>query len=54
VHFVGSVAFHFKHVLERTAAQMGFRIGLIDAKPAYSLLRYHLNQETRTNDPASV
>ena len=54
VHFVGSVAYHFKHVLERTAAQMGFRIGVIDAKPAYSLLRYHLNQETRTNDPASV
>lgn len=42
VHFVGSIAFHFKHILQNVANQFGCRLGVVDKNPVYSLLQYHL------------
>ena len=42
VHFVGSIAYHFKPVLQKVAAQFGCRLGVVDKNPVYSLLQYHL------------
>ena len=42
VHFVGSIAYHFKPVLQQVAAQFGCRLGVVDKNPVYSLLQYHL------------
>ena len=42
VHFVGSIAFHFKHVLEIVAKKKGCELGKVDRNPVYSLLNWHL------------
>ena len=44
VHFVGSIAFHFKPVLEKVAQQFGSRLGVVDKNPVYRLLDWHLKQ----------
>jgi len=41
VSFVGSVAFHFRHILSEAAWQMGISIGRIDQAPMEGLIRYH-------------
>jgi len=42
VHFVGSIAFHFKHVLQLVANKKGCQLGVVDRNPVYSLLAWHL------------
>ena len=42
VHFVGSIAFHFKHVLKKVAGKFGCELGVVDRNPVYSLLEWHL------------
>ena len=42
VHFVGSIAFHFKHVLEKVANKKGCELGIVDRNPVYRLLAWHL------------
>jgi len=41
VSFVGSVAFHFRHILNEVAWQMGVSIGRIEQAPMEGLIRYH-------------
>ena len=42
VHFVGSIAFHFKHVLQKVATAKGCELGKVDRNPVYSLLAWHM------------
>lgn len=44
VHFVGSLAFHFKNELKKVADQFGVALGVIDRAPIYKLLDYHLTK----------
>jgi len=46
VSFVGSVAFHFRHILNEAAWQLGISIGRIEQAPMEGLIRYH----TETGD----
>jgi len=41
VSFVGSVAFHFRHILNEAAWQQGVSIGRIEQAPMEGLIRYH-------------
>ena len=45
VHFVGSIAFHFKHVLKKVAESYGCELGIVEKNPVYRLLDYHLSVE---------
>lgn len=42
VHFVGSIAFHFKDSLRQVAESFGCRLGIVDKNPVYRLLDWHL------------
>ena len=41
VHFIGSVAFHYKEVLTEAAQEMGVQIGTILQSPMEGLISYH-------------
>ena len=41
VHFIGSVAFHYKEVLAEAAQEMGVQIGTILQSPMEGLISYH-------------
>ncbi len=41
VHFVGSIAFHFKELLGRVAAEYGCELGNVDRQPIFKLLEWH-------------
>ncbi|MES2622383.1 MAG: hypothetical protein V4615_16140 [Bacteroidota bacterium] len=43
VHFVGSIAFHFKDRLQKVADKFGSELGIVDKNPVYRLLDWHLN-----------
>ncbi len=43
VHFVGSIAYHFKHILKKVAEGYGCELGVVDKNPVYRLLDYHLS-----------
>lgn len=43
VHFVGSIAFHFKDILKKVAESNGCELGVVDKNPVYRLLDYHLS-----------
>jgi ribosomal protein L32E len=45
VHFTGSVAFHYRAVLEEAAAETGIRIGEITKSPMEGLIKYHINKK---------
>ena len=42
IHFTGSVAWHFKDILQESADESGFRTGIITLKPMEGLIQYHL------------
>lgn len=42
VHFVGSIAFVFKHELEEVAKEYGCKLGIVDRNPVHRLLDWHL------------
>lgn len=44
VHFVGSLAFHFKNELKQVADAFGVSLGAIDKAPIYKLLHHHLTK----------
>ncbi len=44
VHFVGSIAFHFKDALKRVATKYGCELGIIDRQPIHQLLQWHLQK----------
>ena len=41
VHFVGSIAYYFKEVLDEVAKNMRFKIGEVIKKPIYPLAEHH-------------
>jgi hypothetical protein len=41
VNFIGSIAFYYKDVLEKVAADMGCRIGKILKSPMDGLIQFH-------------
>ena len=41
VHFIGSVAFHYKEVLAEAAQEMGIQLGNIIKSPMEGLIKYH-------------
>ena len=41
VHFVGSIAFHFKALLTQVAAEFGCELGNVDRQPIFKLLEWH-------------
>jgi glucosamine kinase len=41
VHFVGSIAFHFKDLLNRVAIEYGCELGNVDRQPIFKLLEWH-------------
>ncbi|MDR0757411.1 MAG: ATPase [Tannerella sp.] len=41
VNFAGTIAFHFRDILEEAASRAGFCIGLVVASPADRLIAYH-------------
>lgn len=43
VHFVGSIAYHFRPALEKVAAKYGCSLGIVDKNPVFRLLDYHLS-----------
>ncbi|MDR3269884.1 MAG: ATPase [Tannerella sp.] len=45
-HFVGSVAHHFKAILEEAATDMGVRLGSIIKSPIDGLILYHSSDHT--------
>ncbi|MEN8224172.1 MAG: hypothetical protein ABFS05_02330 [Bacteroidota bacterium] len=44
VSFVGSIAFHFRHILNEAAGQEGITVGRVDKAPMEGLIRYHREQ----------
>jgi hypothetical protein len=42
VHFVGSIAYYFREILEQAAKEMGVTIGTIDKSPMEGLINYHM------------
>lgn len=42
VHFVGSIAFHFRNELQKVADKFGCELGVVDKNPVYRLLDWHL------------
>lgn len=51
IHFVGSVAFHFKNILGEVLRKHGLKQGLILVKPIDNLLKYHLDRTKRIPAP---
>ena len=45
VHFVGSIAYHFKDVLKKVAGKFGSELGIVDKNPVYRLLDWHLKKQ---------
>jgi len=42
IHFVGSIAYHFKDLLEQSMESRKLQLGVVVRKPIYSLAEYHL------------
>ena len=45
IHFIGSVAFHFKPILQEVIDDHHLKMGMVIKKPIDNLVRYHLGQE---------
>lgn len=44
VGFVGSIAYHFKEILDKVAASKGVRISGVDPDPSKALVQYHIQK----------
>ena len=44
IHFVGSIAFHFKEILEELFQQERLTLGVVLQKPIQALFDYHINR----------
>lgn len=47
VHFVGSLAFHFKDILEAVATHFNCELGKVDKQPVFSLLEWHTRSKNQ-------
>jgi glucosamine kinase len=45
IGFAGSIAYHFKDVLNKVAESKGLKIAIIDPNPSEALLKYHMEKE---------
>ena len=45
IHFIGSVAYHFKPILQEDIDDHGLKMGMVIKKPIDNLVRFHLGQE---------
>ena len=45
VHFVGSIAYYFREVLQKVAIKHNFTIGKIEKRPVEPLAQYHINKK---------
>ncbi|MFT5951921.1 MAG: glucosamine kinase [Bacteroidia bacterium] len=45
VHFVGSIAYYFKEVLQKVALKYSFTVGKIEKRPVEPLAQYHINKK---------
>jgi hypothetical protein len=45
VHFVGSIAYYFKEVLQKVAIKYSFTVGKIEKRPVEPLTQYHINKK---------
>ncbi len=45
IHFIGSVAFHFKPILQEVINDLDLQMGIVIKKPIDNLVRFHLGQE---------
>jgi N-acetylglucosamine kinase-like BadF-type ATPase len=45
VHFTGSIAYHYREVLEEAAAQTGIHVGQVTKSPMEGLIKYHINKK---------
>jgi hypothetical protein len=45
VHFVGSIAYFFKDVLQQVANSFGAELGVVDRNPVYRLLDWHVRND---------
>lgn len=45
VHFIGSIAYHFRPQLIRACEKSGLRVGLIEQSPAERIARYHIHTQ---------
>ncbi len=45
IHFVGSIAFHFKEILNLVLQQRNLQLGMVIKKPIDHLVEYHINFE---------
>lgn len=44
IGFVGSIAYHFKEILDKVAESKGAKIAIIDPDPSKALVQYHLEK----------
>jgi glucosamine kinase len=44
IGFVGSIAYHFKEILDKVAESKGAKIAVIDPDPSQALVQYHLDK----------
>lgn len=44
-HFIGSVAYHYSHVLKHVAADLGITIGKIEQSPMEGLIQYYTSNK---------
>jgi N-acetylglucosamine kinase-like BadF-type ATPase len=47
VHFVGSIAFHYKHVLQEAADDTGIQLGTVIKRPMGGLVIYHCSEHVQ-------
>jgi hypothetical protein len=45
IGFVGSIAYHFREVLNKVAENKGLKISIIDPSPSEALAKYHMEKE---------
>jgi hypothetical protein len=54
VHFVGSISYYFREVLEEVAFNHKFTVGKTENKPIEPLARYHFNRKYTGNESESL
>lgn len=54
IGFVGSIAYHFKDILNEVAESKGRKISVIDPNPSEVLVSYHIKKEFRTTGTGAL
>lgn len=49
IHFIGSVAYHFKEIIELVLKERGMSLGQVIQKPIDNLVKFHLRNTTETS-----